>query len=87
MGKIKNNKPEETLEKKAPNSSLENICQRERSGPKIGAESCGYTNNADVNAAKNIIAAGLAVTGRGGTPHANKHSDPMKRQLLEAEVA
>ncbi len=58
-----------------------------RSGPKIGAESCGYTNNADVNAAKNIIAAGLAVTGRGGTPHANKHSDPMKRQLLEAEVA
>ena len=48
---------------------------------------CGHTNNADVNAAKNIIAAGLAVTGRGGTPHANKHSDPMKRQLLEEEVA
>ena len=48
---------------------------------------CGYTNNADVNAAKNIIAAGHAVTGRGGTSHANKHSDPMKRQLLEEEVA
>jgi putative transposase len=26
---------------------------------------CGYTDNADVNAAKNILAAGLAVTGRG----------------------
>ncbi|WP_285497979.1 transposase [Actinomadura sp. NBRC 104425] len=26
---------------------------------------CGHTGNADVNAAKNILAAGLAVTGRG----------------------
>jgi len=43
--------------------------------------SCGYTDNADVNAAKNIHAAGLAVTGRGGTSHANKHSDPVKRRL------
>ena len=45
--------------------------------------SCNYTDNADVNAAKNIIAAGLAVTGRGGTSHAEsdkaKHSDPVKR--------
>jgi putative transposase len=31
---------------------------------------CGYTANADVNAATNILAAGLAVTGRGGTPYA-----------------
>ena len=46
--------------------------------------SCGYTSNADVNAAQNILAAGLAVKGRGGTPHANKHSDPMKRQPPEA---
>ncbi len=42
--------------------------------------SCGDTNNADVNAAENIIASGFAVTGRGGTSQANKHSDPMKRQ-------
>jgi transposase len=28
---------------------------------------CGETQNADVNAAKNILAAGLAVTARGGT--------------------
>ncbi len=41
-------------------------------------------NNADINAAKNILAAGLAVTGRGGTSHANKQSDPMKRQPPEA---
>ena len=47
---------------------------------------CSYTDNADVNAAKNILAAGLAVTGRGGTPHAKpeiaEHSGPMKRQPL-----
>ena len=52
---------------------------------------CGYTNNADVNAAQNILAAGLAVTGRGGTSHVasdrTQHSDPVKRQLLEEEVA
>ena len=51
---------------------------------------CGYTDNADVNAAKNTIAAGLAVTERGGQSHAKpdeakhgptkaKHSDPVKR--------
>ena len=45
---------------------------------------CGHTSNADVNAAQNILAAGLAVTGRGGIPHANKQSDPMKRQPPEA---
>jgi transposase len=40
-------------------------------------------DNADVNAAKNIIAAGLGVYGRQGTMHAAptkaKHSDPVKR--------
>lgn len=30
---------------------------------------CGHAANADVNAAQNILAAGLAVAGRGGTPH------------------
>lgn len=30
---------------------------------------CGHEANADVNAALNILAAGLAVAGRGGTPH------------------
>jgi transposase len=39
--------------------------------------SCGHTANADVNAAINILAAGLAVTGRGGTPAV---SGPAKRQ-------
>ncbi|MHB8191617.1 MAG: zinc ribbon domain-containing protein, partial [Ferrimicrobium sp.] len=49
-------------------------------------QSCNYTDNADVNAARNIIssAAGHTVTGRGGTSHANKHSDPAKRQPPKA---
>ena len=37
---------------------------------------CGHSNNADVNAAKNILAAGRAVTGRGGTPHATQAQRP-----------
>ena len=49
--------------------------------------SCSFTANADVNAARNILAAGLAVAGRGGIPHrdkelSSKSSGPMKRQLL-----
>nr|WP_298207925.1 transposase [Ferrimicrobium sp.] len=43
-------------------------------------QSCGHTANADVHAAVNIYAAGLAVTGRQGTSHAFEHSDPAKRQ-------
>ena len=52
---------------------------------------CRYTNNADVNAAKNIIstAVGHTVFRRGGISHARsnktQHSDPVKRQ--PAEVA
>ncbi len=57
----------------------------------FSCQSCHYTDNADVNAAKNILAAGLAVTGRGGTSHAKpvvaQHSDPTKRQLLEGVAA
>ncbi|NNN18698.1 MAG: IS200/IS605 family element transposase accessory protein TnpB [Acidimicrobiaceae bacterium] len=48
---------------------------------------CGYEANADINAARNILAAGLAVAGRGGTPHAHKHSGPKKRQLPEGSAA
>jgi len=32
---------------------------------------CGHQTNADINAAKNILAAGLAVTARGRTPRSN----------------
>ena len=52
---------------------------------------CGYEAHADVNAAKNILAAGLAVSGRGGTPHGQpvraEHSGPVKRQPLGTEAA
>jgi len=52
---------------------------------------CGYQANADINAARNILAAGFAVAGRRGTPQAKpiqaKHSGPMKRQPLEGSVA
>jgi putative transposase len=45
---------------------------------------CGFTANADVNAAINILAAGQAVSGRGGTPHGQPdtaiHSGPVTRQ-------
>ena len=40
--------------------------------------SCGHSANADVNAAKNILAAGLAATGRGGLGAVRP---PTKRQL------
>ncbi|MDE2096408.1 MAG: transposase [Patescibacteria group bacterium] len=53
--------------------------------------SCGYCANADVNAASNILAAGLAVTGRGGTPHGQPataaRSGPAKRQPPGLEAA
>ncbi|MFG1859786.1 RNA-guided endonuclease InsQ/TnpB family protein [Microbispora bryophytorum] len=45
--------------------------------------SCTYTGNADVNAAKNILAAGLAVTGRGDLAVGRS----VKRQPPEAEAA
>ncbi|MGH9062772.1 MAG: RNA-guided endonuclease InsQ/TnpB family protein [Acidimicrobiales bacterium] len=35
----------------------------------FGCRACGHQANADVNAAINILAAGLAVTARGGTSH------------------
>ncbi|GAA1897857.1 RNA-guided endonuclease InsQ/TnpB family protein [Asanoa iriomotensis] len=44
---------------------------------------CGHADNADVNAAKNILAAGLVVTGRGG-PAVGR---PVKRQPPERLVA
>jgi IS605 OrfB family transposase len=36
---------------------------------------CGHADNADVNAAKNILAAGLAVTARGGRPEVGAPSE------------
>jgi putative transposase len=44
---------------------------------------CGHTENADINAGKNINAAGLAVSGRGGTPC---RGGPTKRQLSRNEA-
>ncbi len=44
---------------------------------------CGYRANADINAAKNILAAGLAVSGRGGLGV----TQPGKRQAPHGEAA
>jgi putative transposase len=53
---------------------------------------CGHHAHADVNAAKNILAAGLAVSGRGGTPQRGEviktpPSGPVKRQPLVGVTA
>lgn len=53
---------------------------------------CGHHAHADVNAAKNILAAGLAVSGRGGTPQRGEvvktsPSGPAKRQPLVGVAA
>ncbi len=70
----------------------ENVTKKNRKSQAVfKCVACGFTANADVNAAQIILAAGLAVAGRGGTPHANPaqadHSGPMKRQPPEEEVA
>ena len=46
-------------------------------------QACGVGLNADINAAKNILAAGLAVTGRGGFANGR----PAKRQPTEPPCA
>jgi putative transposase len=70
----------------------ENVSKKNRKSQAVfKCITCGYEANADINAAQTILAAGLAVAGRGGTPHAKSamtdHSGPVKRQPLEEEVA
>lgn len=42
---------------------------------------CGHTDNADINAARIILAAGLVVAGRGGTPHST--TDPTRSRTRQ----
>jgi len=46
---------------------------------KFGCVACGHTDNADVNAARNILAAGLAVTARGAV---SEEATAMNREPL-----
>ena len=73
-------------------SQCEHVAKKNRKSQAVfSCIACGYEANADINAAKNILAAGFAVTGRGGTlqqkPMQAKHSGPVKRQLLEGSAA
>ena len=43
--------------------------ENRKSQADFSCRACGHEDNADINAAKNILAAGLAVTARGGTSH------------------
>ncbi|MDA8271185.1 MAG: transposase [Actinomycetota bacterium] len=65
--------------------------QNRKSQAVFACITCGYTANADINAAQNILAAGLAVAGRRGTPHTKSamtdHSGPVKRQPPSGLVA
>ena len=45
---------------------------------------CGHSDNADINASRNINAAGLAVTGRGGTAPAQRAQCPNETSTTEA---
>jgi putative transposase len=54
-----------------------------KSQAEFACTGCGHRDNADVNAANNVLAAGLAVTGRGG--HAVGR--PEKRQPPERQAA
>ena len=62
-----------------------------RQGEDFRCRACGHTDHADVNAAKNILAAGRAVLagaersaiGRAGVEDARQSARPMKRQPTE----
>jgi putative transposase len=58
-------------------------CENRKSQAVFACTACGYTGNADVNAARNI-AAGHAVTARGGLPlgkPANREPQPAVLQI------
>ena len=57
-------------------------CSENRESQAVfGCRARGHQASADVNAAANILATGQAVTGRGGTPHA----DPSTAQHAAAK--
>lgn len=54
-----------------------------QSQSKFECQTCGYAENADVNAARNILAEGLSVMACGGVPV----RDPLKQETLFAKAA
>jgi putative transposase len=57
-------------------SACDHVAAENRNKQKFACESCGFTEHADINAARNILRAGLAHGGSGAHP---ANAEPVNR--------